>query len=1386
MTYRAIRPEGVETTHNQPFRNLSISSDVLSSPARSVVGGLPHATPDAAYVAENAASHLVSTELERNVVVASSALELVNKFLDQQLYNILSQARSTALGPLRAAVPIVLRPRLGNAAMRAAEVDLKDYLTDKEMKELLAGEAVADPKSDFRVELAWKLARLRCMVYARLGDMEEEDEEEFLEEEGLQPYLDNPAALIAPESAIFLTAVLEFLGEQALYVAGQYAERRHLTAHTANNNEDEFQTRDDSDIMLDANDMIQVGREGPLSRLWRSWRHDARPSDRMSPRDKSPILRGSSSFDSQFHSRDNSIASPIKSIDEEISQNTGGQTRELVSPSLIPLPIRDNDIDEIEVPGLAPVIYDDDEERLSTIDQTEEGFLPRPRSAQMMPGSFPSPVISDEEETNGQYTNRPYFGRTRSRSLPPPVPFRFGFTSQQNKQVPVGTTESREVEKSPKPAFESIHERQETPTATQPTPEMTEEENAYHEKQSEDPNLRSDLPLEDHVEGQESAPVEGTKGSKNSALKASVMSGTVAAIAGAIAVEARKKPNKGKGTATMSDEDLPAGPSKRQRKTVAEELLGPSNTVPRPTDAATGSSITGATDFDSMHVPAHTPIEDTEDLPNPRDQPHHPQEEVIHAITTDEVEQPQHHMGLRDSGFSVTAPVIGEEIAEQNHADHGQAGSLATPPQMTSFLRDSVDSLASGPHGIATIHQTETHSTRGGSFSQDRDATQMTGIPPPTGTQMLTSSAMQPAFVQGGFSSSEQQRAKHSPSDSRSSTYSHQSKSSSSSSRLLGFTRDSQGRPQPLSEQRAELPSSPKIPAPGHSRNGSIGKDARPGTGHSTVARQQMRLRSDSNEPTGALTRAEAREAKKKSLEILINSDETLHYTLTPESARADVTEVSHILNWSDLCFNLSKFPKPPVKAKSQTQELADFFKNTSPPGDPIRPNTSRSARDFSGSRKPTSPLTASKKVIPSSANIPQSVQTSDKPRNRLGEPRSPRMDHNPTTRDLADYARSTGPADPTQLPVALNTRPGTTASNRTAPAAMRADGFSGATFSKPSTDSNRPATSKPGNRLKYQARDARPANTESADLIDFIREGPPRATGEHRIDRHVAPFRRTMDSDDFNNLQPPHDRDINGRNSVGSAQESTVTAKSMVSSLNSRTGLLDSTNRAAARAVNGNSSAGSGFTPQPAIPESDGIPKRNRRKVRDPYAIDYSDDELDEDLFQPPPRAQEESLIDFLRNTAPTPSMTTQPILAVGGLRSQEPQPVKRSPSASKLRDILMPTSGSSRPATSKTITNAREESPHLTQAGSKIDRYRPTQATHAAHVDRNRQKSRSEPRDATRSNGTTADLAEYFRNTGPITMPSQRYEHTTAPEPRHDPAGFSKLFTRIGSLRK
>ena len=269
------------------------------------------------------------------------------------------------------------------------------------------------------------------------------------------------------------------------------------------------------------------------------------------------------------------------------------------------------------------------------------------------------------------------------------------------------------------------------------------------------------------------------------------------------------------------------------------------------------------------------------------------------------------------------------------------------------------------------------------------------------------------------------------------------------------------------------------------------------------------------------------------------------------------------------------------------------------------------------------------------------------------------------------------------------------------------------------------------------------------------------------------------MDSEDLQALAPPPE--MTGRASVGSAPESAATAKSVQESTNSRTALLESTNRANARKMTSKNSGAPGIARQ-AAGEQNRMPPRTRRRLRDPYEIDDSDDELENEMFPPKPVKQEESLIDFLRNTAPPPGMAPAPIMAAAP-RANEKAEMKRSSSNSRLKDVLArKESVATTDGPLKAPNGAREQSPHLTQVGSKLDKYRPTQTTHAAHVDRNRQRPRGpEAREATNNNTGTSDLADYLKNTGPPEPPRQEQ-----PMPTKDQAGFLKFFSRRASVRR
>merc|ERR1712070_781640 len=77
-----------------------------------------------------------------------------------------------------------------------------------------------------------------------------------------------------------------------------------------------------------------------------------------------------------------------------------------------------------------------------------------------------------------------------------------------------------------------------------------------------------------------------------------------------------------------------------------------------------------------------------------------------------------------------------------------------------------------------------------------------------------------------------------------------------------------------------------------------------------------------------------------------------------------------------------------------------------------------------------------------------------------------------------------------------------------------------------------------------------------------------------------------------------------------------------------------------------------------PALPADEGgtMPARKQHRNKDPYAIDYSDE--DEDLLTALPKnnRQEESLADFLRNNEPPEDNAPRPIMNGNSARLRQP----------------------------------------------------------------------------------------------------------------------------------
>jgi hypothetical protein len=424
-------------------RSHSISSDRPSLTGS--YGGLlspPTSTsPDPAFIAASAASQIVTNDHDSHsdswfdqhgiepsgetALVAPPALKLVNRFLDQLLFNFLSVSRSTSLASLRPAVCEVLKPKLAKDAISGADQELHEYLGGGEDEELLAFHNGLEPSGDWDLELVWKRTRLRCMVYSSLGDMEEEDEDYYTEQEqldgpqGSNNRFSNNPGVVSPAVAIFLTSILEFMGEQVLVVAGQAAYHRLRLKHEREERDGSITPAEIAErVVVEESDMERVALDRTLGRLWRGWKKRIR-----SPTTSVSMMTRSFSRESM---RSQPQTSRAGSVAPEERTEGGSQTSSLAAilaehehAASVPLPLSADDVREIEIPGLVQQSDDEDE----AVEEEREGIKlpPRPKSLVVFTHSIQLPQTPSSSQQPTPIFLVPS-SRKRSHSLPSPAP----------------------------------------------------------------------------------------------------------------------------------------------------------------------------------------------------------------------------------------------------------------------------------------------------------------------------------------------------------------------------------------------------------------------------------------------------------------------------------------------------------------------------------------------------------------------------------------------------------------------------------------------------------------------------------------------------------------------------------------------------------------------------------------------------------------------------------------------------------------------------------------------------------------------------------------------------------------------------------------------------
>lgn len=859
--HRSPHPDGGDAT-TRTIRSPSISSDVMSTSTRSITSTIPFALPAPAYVAQTEASKLISSEIDRNVSLSSSALALLNDFLDHVLFTILSTSRSLSLSALRSAVPSVLKPRLGKAAVRVAEEELKEYLDEEDDADSSPTKGMINLRRDFDVELAWKLARLRCMVYTRLGDLEEEDEEEWLEKEQLLEQaerLKQGEIVVSPPSAIFLTSVIEYLGEQSLYYAAQHAQRRQnleqITQQDGVATGSRTLTPKTDDITLEGKDMNHVGRDSPLSRLWRSWRRNTRETG---SRAMSPDVGG---LDSPVHSRTGSHGRPFPPL----AHQGKAIATEAHSPRHIPLPINDRDIDEIEIPGLASAQSDSEDDTPELPDRSHK----RPVSLISMPGAFPGSFPSLREQPEQEFdayevpTERPGYTRKRSSSTPIPSKRRFsvGHTNRNSisKLIAETDVEYPEVESETATSVpgESVSEEAQPPISSDPQD--------VHQPDPTVPQPSMVASRRERIPSQDQGTIN-----KRAGMVGGAMAAAVGALGAGAAVAAASNTRDSDPLARAETTKPYQSPSATiQKRTVAEEMLGTSSAVPPPKDATTGASITNFADFDCMYVPVQmvpevTPIAELDADPM----------SSAGAVTSTDSANPIYSQdeGKRSATKAQYTP--DEEPIQERLLDPSELfGAAPSPALVQEQYKDPVRQIRR-QDAASDGYKTTTLSAGPSTTGRDSPISPLPALSSSRDTPDTNVSTLSEDTIVARPGPLASNPIQHNYTDSKSSMHSHHSKSSSSSSRLLGFTRDAQGRPQTISQQRA---------------SGGMTEDARAAHSSTPTSFNNRDGRPETaSSPNGKMFGKYHKQAesiddiKKKSLEVLIQSNETLHYTLTP------------------------------------------------------------------------------------------------------------------------------------------------------------------------------------------------------------------------------------------------------------------------------------------------------------------------------------------------------------------------------------------------------------------------------------------------------------------------------------------------------------------------
>ncbi|MCJ1475155.1 hypothetical protein MMC13_003815 [Lambiella insularis] len=1471
---RVARPELLELDTTQLHSPSSIQREHASmSPAFSLAS-VPAVNPEPAYIAASAASQIVTSEyqsqhpeweedqanplLNEIALVSPSSLSLINAFLDRLLFNFLASARSTSLASLRPAVTEVLKPKLAREAITGADEELQEFLGGRDDEELSDFHNGEEPPEEWDLDLVWKRTRLRCMVYTRLGDMEEDDEDMFIEQEHLEDptrprRLSRDIGIVSPAVAIFLTSILEFIGEHALMVAGEAAYKRCEIVYRIETR----RTRTPQRVIVEETDMEKVALNPTLGRLWRSWRKLIRSPRSSISRVISRDMPGHRALRGFSSSRSTSRKSSVATVDDRpyiTELDRTPSVAEVLSgaePASIPLPLADYDVDEIEVPGYSPRILPKSTDIVGNSRGSRRFSVSAPPELDWEPQiGQPSPPRSPAsiQQMNLKIDTSRSYTRPRSQSLPTPTQTPFVVTWDPEEgdtpflsartSVPQNTSSGSRTERDNSATSRTGDN---FPNNELRNPEGALLDSSTSKQASSSPfgsvlnaiskhaarELKSPSAINTEGGAQEDYSEESTKLDRHRPKELEIGGSSKHLIAslGKAREDAQTRYSTSSSlrshavgevspldpTFIESGEVSPIDPSENEDEHYFTRQVPSSENIPEAQNRDI-SPISDVGRYQDGHNHELGAVDRVAPLVVPR--PTHGRQRRMDGPTEDD-----YHKDEKREAF-----VVLEDLSALNNTRGSGISSVPVKdPQAdgtVSSMRSRMPVTETGMPPLTPLRDMmeAAHDTSDENSSLAPSHLERVQYPSSIGGQTSSVSSLPPSHAaknsfNGGKGSDLRRQLP--------SVYTEQVGQGLDRAAVQRVSPSSGGFREPVTPQGRSSDSSNRDLRSLYAANSGTSPvslknkvRAKQQSGDNFSEAVPSRTSSDGSKVMAddKYNRGSSQSGDRhRSFEQLINSDQTIQYTLTPQNMReiegpeSPRTASYHVPSKTTQVVNLIRSGRTSNELQPPTARVvAPAVKGMNG----LRSNPADGKHTLASEIGDVSAPSGTSFVIHSGPVLKRGPQPMARDARVEGE----------NVRDFADFIRSTGPEQTKSLPKPPVPRP--TSGSRPTTAI---NGARSLKASQPVNDrtvgktpmgvnpiiapliSENKALRKRGPRL--QAREPTISrNDETSDLIDFIRKGPPadRDDSNHRNLRPVAPTRSTMDSDEVHFLN-------NGKSKNTKSSASTLDSsisKSLHSSVNSRTGLLDNSNQQTSK---------SNIQPfaekRPAHYDEPVQPMRKQRRVRDPYAIEFDSDGDDEASHTPKPHPKEESLLDFL-NSEPPPQAKPSPSPTDGSRSVQRKNSTSMrsrftrssssntavNPSPLKPSSQVSPGNAASAHRGKPTVVQAvssggmRADSPHLLpQKHTKFDTYKPTTPTYAAHMDRPRgvaarpmakpAAARPAARDDTDS---MRDLADFLKNSGPPEPPAgmvagagRGQGRNSLPE-KEESGGFSKMFSR------